>query len=61
MARPRKTLEDEWYDVFASWDLADQDAALRVLTQLNRQLRRGKIGPKAPAEEQTPLQLREGE
>ena len=35
MARPKgstnRTREEEWYDIFASWDLEDQASALRVL------------------------------
>lgn len=40
MARPKRTTEEEWYDVFASWDETDQDVAIRVLEQMRRQARR---------------------
>ena len=36
MARPKRTTEEEWYDVFASWDETDQDVAIRVLEQMRR-------------------------
>jgi hypothetical protein len=35
--RSSKSLEAEWYDLFADWELADQEAALRTLTELHRQ------------------------
>jgi signal transduction histidine kinase len=35
--RSSKSLEQEWYDLFADWELADQEAALRTLTELHRQ------------------------
>jgi hypothetical protein len=35
--RRNRTIESEWYDVFADWELADQEAALRTLTELHRQ------------------------
>jgi hypothetical protein len=38
MSRRRsKSLESEWFDLFADWPLGDQEAALRVLTELHRQ------------------------
>ena len=42
--RPR-TAEQEFYDVFADMDAADQDAALRIMTEIHRQRRRGKLEP----------------
>jgi hypothetical protein len=42
MARAKRTVEEEWYDLFAGWDLRDQAIALKVLEQINRQARRGK-------------------
>ena len=47
--RPR-TAEQEFYDVFADMDAADQDAALRIMTEIHRQRRRGKLGPLMAAE-----------
>jgi hypothetical protein len=41
--RPR-TAEQEFYDVFADMDTVDQDAALRIMTEIHRQRRRGKLG-----------------
>jgi hypothetical protein len=35
--RRGRSLEAEWYDLFADWALADQEAALRTLTELHRQ------------------------
>jgi hypothetical protein len=37
MRRRSRSLESEWYDLFADWELADQEAALRTLTELHRQ------------------------
>lgn len=37
MPRPKKSIEDTFYDVFASWAIDDQRAALKVLEQLHRQ------------------------
>ncbi len=36
MARPRRTTEEEWYDIFSTWDTEDQAVALRVLEQIHR-------------------------
>ena len=49
MGRPKKTLEHEWYDIFSDADLADQDAMLRVLAELHRQKRRGRLETKTNA------------
>jgi hypothetical protein len=43
MGRTKRTVEQEWYDIFSDADLADQDAMLRVLTELHRQKRRGRL------------------
>ena len=40
--RPR-TAEQEFYDIFADMDAADQAAALRIMTEIHRQRRRGKL------------------
>ena len=40
MSRRKKTVEETWYDCFADFDLADQAAALKVLTELHRQKQR---------------------
>jgi hypothetical protein len=34
IGRPPKSVEDSFYDVFASWSLADQKIALRVMERL---------------------------
>lgn len=34
MGRTAKTTEDQFYDVFASWPVADQKIALRVMERL---------------------------
>ena len=36
MPRPKKSIEDTWYDCFNAWDADDQRAALKVLEQLHR-------------------------
>jgi hypothetical protein len=35
--RRKRSLEAEWYDLFADWAVEDQAAALRTLTELHRQ------------------------
>ena len=56
--RPR-SIEDEWFDIFMTWEPADQAAAIRLsmsqsascavrlsaLAQLQRQQKRGKLEP----------------
>jgi hypothetical protein len=37
MRRRAKSFEAEWYDVFSDWELPDQEAAIRTLTELHRQ------------------------
>ena len=32
----RRTTEEEWYDIFNTWDVGDQALALRVLEQIHR-------------------------
>ena len=56
MGRPKRTVEEEWYDIFADADLADQDAMLRVLAEIHRQSRRGKLHDKTKQ-----IKLTEGE
>ena len=59
MGRPRRTTEQEWYDVFVDADLSEQVIMLRMLEEFHRQARRSKIGkqleqPAAePAESET--------
>lgn len=36
MARPRRSTEEEFYDVFSSWAVDDQAIALRVMEQIHR-------------------------
>ena len=40
MARPKRTGEQELYDRFCAWAPADRAAALKVLTELDRQKRK---------------------
>ena len=47
MARPRKTVEQTWYDIFMAADLSEQVIMLRMLEQLHYQARAGKIGKNA--------------
>ena len=42
MARPRRTTEEEFYDVFAGWPADDQAIALRVMEQIHRIAKRTK-------------------
>jgi hypothetical protein len=48
MARPKKSVEDEWFDVFMTWSSDDQAAAIRTLRQLQRQQDRGKLETPRP-------------
>ena len=43
MAKPRRSTEEEIYDIFASWNLDDQVVALRVMQQIHRMKKGGKI------------------
>ena len=43
--RKPRTMEQEFFDCFADMDAADQDAALRIMTEIHRQRRRGKLEP----------------
>jgi hypothetical protein len=62
MARPKRPIEETWFDEFTKWDEADREAALKVLTHLHRALSRdarrsGKLVSMEPpilAEEQEP-------
>jgi hypothetical protein len=56
MAKPRRTTEQEWFNVFMNWPLADQAAALVMLAELHRQARRGKLS----TPEQAAMELKEG-
>lgn len=51
MARPRRTTEEEWFDVFATWDADDQAVALRVLEQIHRIAKRSKPAKVAQPEQ----------
>jgi hypothetical protein len=42
MARPRRTTEEEFYDIFSSWPIDDQAMALRVMEQIHRIAKRTK-------------------
>ena len=59
MGRPRRTTEQEWYDVFVDADVSEQVIMLRMLEEFHRQPRRGKIGKQSeqpaaePAESET--------
>jgi hypothetical protein len=37
MSKRKRSIEGEWYDLFADWELPDQEAAIRTLTELHRQ------------------------
>ena len=49
MARPKKPYEHTLFDEFADAPLADQEAMLRILTELHRQKRRTKSQKAEPA------------
>lgn len=52
MARPKKTVAEAWYDLFADADIAEQVIMLQILEGIHRQARRGRNGkPAAPAAE----------
>lgn len=40
MARPKRSGRQEFYDVFADFDVADQGIVLEFLTELHRQAKR---------------------
>ena len=44
MGRPRRTTEQEWFDVFSDADVSEQVVMLRMIEELHRQKRRGRIG-----------------
>ena len=58
MGRPRRTTEQEWYDVFDDADVSEQVIMLRMLEEFHRQARRGKIGKQL---EQTAAESAESE
>ena len=60
MGRPKRSLEQEWYDIFADADVSEQIVMLRVIEALHREKRRGKIGQKEEPVE-VPLLLREAQ
>lgn len=43
MARPKKTIEQTWYDLFSDADVCEQSTMLRILEELHHQKRRGKL------------------
>ena len=51
MARPRRTTEEEWYDVFSRWDVDDQAVAIRVLEQIHRIAKRTNGAAKPTADQ----------
>ena len=51
---PRRSTMQDWYDRFADLDLAAQLTAIEVLTEINRQARRGRIPVAQPAQEALP-------
>lgn len=58
MAKPRRTTEEEWYDVFSRWDVEGQAIAIRVLEQIHRIAKRGPK-PQPTEEPGEKLDLRE--
>jgi hypothetical protein len=42
LARPKRSTEEEFYDVFSAWPTDDQAIALRVMEQIHRQAKRTK-------------------
>lgn len=61
MARPKKTIEQTWYDLFADADPCEQASMLRILEEIHRQTRRGKLsnGKQEPEEAQQTIELTE--
>ncbi len=59
MSRPRRSTRQEFYDVFDSFDVKDQETVLEFLAEIHRMAKRraAKEKPEAPAQ----LNLREGE
>ncbi|MDQ2899227.1 MAG: hypothetical protein M3Y07_05425 [Acidobacteriota bacterium] len=55
MSKARRSVQQEFHDVFADWSLDDQEAALRMLTETHRQaVRQEKRRKAAPAEVAAP-------
>ena len=46
MPRPKRTIEQEWYDVFSDADVSEQAIMIRMCEQIHRQKRRGKLEAK---------------
>jgi hypothetical protein len=53
MARPKRTTEEEWYDIFADAGLAEQATMLQTLEAIHRQARRGRLSKKEEKEEES--------
>lgn len=56
--RVRRSTEQEFFDVFSDWPAADQEVALRIMSEIHRQaVRQAKKktpAPTAPAESELP-------
>ena len=37
MKKPRRSIQEEWYDVFADWEITDQVIAIRMISEIHRQ------------------------
>lgn len=49
MSKVRRSTEQEFFDVFADWKPDDQEAALRVMSEIHRQgVRQAKRRPTTP-------------
>lgn len=51
MSRKPKTTEEQWYDVFDRWTLADQQVAVKVLDRLVKQRDKDEHKKSAPPQE----------
>jgi hypothetical protein len=51
MSKARRSVQQEFHDVFADWSLDDQEAALRMLTETHRQAVRQERRRKAASAE----------
>ena len=40
MSRPRRTVQQEFFDLFADWPVDDQKAALLIIQEISRQKER---------------------
>lgn len=58
MSRRPKSTEDEFFDIFASFEPDDQAAALKVMNALHRQSLRAKpkVSPQAQGKEDSHMQ-----